>query len=864
MNRSKPLSPSQPLARGAAQPRRQSQGLRQVPLATAIAAVLAGIPVAYGAADEGLALDEIVVTAQKKSENLQNVPISIDVFDAKKLDQLNIVSLDDYVKYSPSVSYVRGQGQGGNGQPGTSHIYIRGVVSGGDGNHSGSQPSVGTYLDEQPVTTIDGTVDVHLYDIQRVEVLEGPQGTLYGASSESGTIRIITNKPDASKFSAGYDVQGNKVGHGGTGWEIEGFVNIPLSPVAAIRLVGWDEHDAGYISNVAGTNAAACIVNGVRTFPTWSGQSASATTCPAVGVIGAGAISNAAYVKSNYNTVDTRGARAALKLDLGDHWTVLPTIMGQNLTTQGFFGYDPAVGDLQVAHFGPESSNDSFVQTALTVEGKYSNFDLTYAGAYMKRTTHSIADYSDYSEFYDRLYGSGANWAGNNGKPIDPQQLVIDRGYFEKWSHELRLQSPQDEPLRGIVGVFIQRQLHDIFQQYTMPGYGFNNPYGSLAVGGNPNGLAQSLSIPALANTIWLTSEQRVDQDQAIFAQGTWDITQSLSLNGGLRYYKYDNTLEGFFGYSANYDAALKSTTGAASCFGPASTEDAPCQNFNQRVTGTGTVPRLNLTYKFDADKLAYFTYSKGFRPGGVNRVSGQAPYQADTLVNYELGWKTQWFDHRLRWNGAAFWENWKNFQFSFLVPPSINVIANGGTARIRGIENDLEFAATSALTLSANFTVLDPVLTQDYCGTSGVTSCASQVTTENYGPNLTGPLAPSGTTLPVTPKFKGNLVARYNFGEVANWNTFGQLSYVYQSSVRPLLQVDRANVVGIQPAYGMFDLAVGAHDERSTVQFVITNVSDERAQLTRFAQINPLNDNQIYVIPAQPRTFAIKFGQKF
>jgi iron complex outermembrane receptor protein len=145
----------------------------------------------------------------EKVENLQNVPIAIEVFDSQKLEQLNVVNLDDYVKYSPSVAYVRGQGQGGNGQPGSSHIYMRGVVSGGDGNHSGSQPSVGTYLDEQPVTTIDGTVDMHIYDVQRIEVLEGPQGTLYGASSESGTIRIITNKPDPTKFEAGYDLDGN-------------------------------------------------------------------------------------------------------------------------------------------------------------------------------------------------------------------------------------------------------------------------------------------------------------------------------------------------------------------------------------------------------------------------------------------------------------------------------------------------------------------------------------------------------------------------------------------------------------------------------------------------------------------------------
>ena len=273
--------------------------LRYAPLASAISAILAGAPAAHAATEaETGGLEEIVVTAQKKVENMQNVPISIEVLDSAKIEKLHIANLDDYVKYSPSIAYVRGEGQGGNGQPGSSHIYIRGVVSGGT-NHSGSQPSVGSYLDEQPVTTIDGTVDVHIYDIQRIEVLEGPQGTLYGASSQSGTVRIITNKPDPTHFSASYDVQGNKVSHGGRGYEVEAYANIPLSSAAAIRLVGYYEKDAGFIDNVAGTNKSACIENGVRTFPTWDGVPSSfpaVTPCPAPGKIGAGAISNAASI----------------------------------------------------------------------------------------------------------------------------------------------------------------------------------------------------------------------------------------------------------------------------------------------------------------------------------------------------------------------------------------------------------------------------------------------------------------------------------------------------------------------------------------------------------------------------------------
>jgi iron complex outermembrane recepter protein len=272
----------------------RQRALRRLPLAASISAILAGAsPVVHaaGAADaETNTLEEVVVTAQKRTENLQDVPISIEVLDNTKLEQLHVVSLDDYVKYSPSIAYSRSEGQGGNGQPGTSHIYMRGVTSGANENHSGSQPSVGTYLDEQPVTTIDGSLDIHIYDIQRIEVLEGPQGTLYGSSSEAGTVRIITNKPDPTKFEAGYDVEGNRVDHGGTGWQAQGFVNLPISSIAAIRLVGWDEHDAGFIDNVAGSTTIGCVKNGVRTYPTWAGvpnNFPTVTPCPAPTTLGA-------------------------------------------------------------------------------------------------------------------------------------------------------------------------------------------------------------------------------------------------------------------------------------------------------------------------------------------------------------------------------------------------------------------------------------------------------------------------------------------------------------------------------------------------------------------------------------------------
>ena len=854
-----------------------------IPVASAL---LTAMPAAYAQQEPASAagpptggLEQIVVTAQKRVENLQDVPISVQVLDTAKLEQLNIVNIDDYVKFAPGIAYVRGEGQGGNGEPGESHIYIRGIASGGT-NHSGSQPSVGEYLDEQPVTTIDGNVDIHIYDIQRIEVLEGPQGTLYGASSQSGTVRIITNKPDPTKFSAGVDVQGNHILTHGSGYEIEGFVNIPITSNMAVRLVGWDEHDGGYISNVAGTNANACIFNGVRTFGAWSGQPETnwyANTalpppyypCTPVSSapLGAGSINNAAYLKSDYNPVNTKGGRGALRWNLGN-WTLTPTFMAQNVTTEGFFAYDPSVGDLQLAHFSPENSSDSWYQSALTVEGKMSNLDLVYSGGFFKRDTHSLADYSDYSSFYDRVYGSGIYWTGNSGNPIMPQELVNSRHDFEKWSHELRVSTPAQLPVKGTFGVFIQRQLHNIFEQYIMPGYGFVNPYGSSQ---NPAGLADAYSIPTLFQTIWLTDETRVDRDQAAFAEATWDMTRQLSLTGGIRAYKYDNTLDGFFGYSNGYTSG----SGMAHCFRdaagnfiPTPVKFAPCTDLAKRIADHGTVPRVNLTYKLMPDAMVYATYSKGFRPGGVNRTAaaGIPPYSADFLKNYEVGWKTQLFDRRLRWNGAIFREDWNNFQYSFLGVNSVTIIENGASARVTGLESSIEWAPTRKFLGSLNFQWINPYLTQPLC---------------SHGPPCPGThadgvfsyvWAPEGTHLPISPDFKGSVVARFNLNPIGKWEPYIQGNWTYQSSASVQLRVDQNAVVGSMPPYALVDLRMGATNDKLSAEFFVTNLFDRLAQLSRFTQTAPTLsdtsprpvDTQPYIIPAQPRAIGLKVAMRF
>src|SRR5437868_896097 len=186
---------------------------------------------------------EIIITATKREENLQNVPISVQAIGTRRLDQLNISNFEDYTKQLPSVSF-------DTSQPGSTTVYVRGVATGSDGNHTGSLPQVGFYLDEQPITTIGGTLDIHIYDIARIESLAGPQGTLYGASSEAGTIRIITNKPELGVTAGRVDGEINTIDHGGVGGNLEGMLNLPIGDHIAFRGVAFYQRDAGYIDNV--------------------------------------------------------------------------------------------------------------------------------------------------------------------------------------------------------------------------------------------------------------------------------------------------------------------------------------------------------------------------------------------------------------------------------------------------------------------------------------------------------------------------------------------------------------------------------------------------------------------------------------
>ncbi|HMO76660.1 MAG TPA: TonB-dependent receptor [Sphingopyxis sp.] len=715
---------------------------------------------------------DIVVTASKREENLQDVPMAITAIGAERLDELQVKEFQDVVKFLPSVTIQ-------TLAPGFSQVYFRGVASGENANHSASLPTVGTYLDEMPITTIQGALDIHAYDLARVEALAGPQGTLYGASSMAGTIKLVTNRPDTGGTYGSVGFELNKVARGDFGGVAEGFVNAALSERAALRLVGWYRRDGGYIDNIAGS----------RTYPS-----------------GGFTQNNAALVEKNYNDVDVYGARLALGIDLDDDWTIRPLVMGQVQKADGNFAQERSSAvtkSLQTVQYNPETSKDKWIQAALTIEGKIGSWDLTATGGHMRRSTRVQSDYSDYAYFYDALYGYGAYFYDNNGDLVSPNQYIQGIDRYKRSFGEIRIASPADARIRFIGGLFWQRQAHNIEQNYII------------------DNIADDITVTGTASDIWLTKQLRIDRDYAAFGELSFDITDQLTLTGGGRVYKFDNSLVGFFGYSAGFS----SRTGEAVCFAGPVVANSPCTNLDKRTKDTDFIHKLNLTYKISDDALVYATWSRGFRPGGINRRGTLPPYGPDTLDNYELGWKTSWGP--LRWNGAVYQQDWKGIQLSFLGANGLTEIRNAGIARIRGIETDIAYRE-GGLSLSAGVSYNDAEIRRDFCLMANATyDCTTP------GNAL---LAPAGTRLPVTAKFKGNAVARYEW-PVGDLNAHVQFAVNHIGARRSDLRPFENGIVGNFDAYTTADVSVGVKGDGWKAEAFATNLFNSRGVINSAVQ---------------------------
>ena len=776
---------------------------RSISLILAGSAVSATIVGPTQAQEAGLpALEEIVVTAQKREQNLQDVAVSMQVLGNQQLENLDVRGFDDFINFLPTVQLASG---GAGLGPGFGQVYMRGIVSGGDGNHSASMPSVGYYLDEQPVTTINQVLDIHIYDVARIETLAGPQGTLYGQGSQAGTIRIITNKPVMGETEGGLDLEVNGTDSGDPGYDLSGFANIPVGERAAIRLVGWHKKLGGYID----------VVPTTMTFPGPTMVSGPQTNT----------IDNLSFAKDNANEITTTGLRSLLKIDLNDTWSVTPGLMLQSSDNEGYWEHNPDFfGDLETGRLWPAAGEDDWYQASLTLDGSFGDIDVVYAGAYLDRQQDYEYDYSDYTEYwayiltnpdyYDYEY---CVYYSDRLLPSDPfypaecavgTQYVNAQNKFSRHSHELRFQSPQDNSLRWIAGAFYQSQEHNFDLQWTVPDVDVAR---SVVEGGN---------------VVWQTYQIREDQDTAFFGELSFDFSDQLTGTVGARYFEYDNSLYGFNGFLVHCTGQYIDGDFVEIPADEGGEIQYPC--FNTRILddvakGDDWAFKVNLEYNIDDDKLIYFTWSEGFRAGGVNRarVPGIPTYDPDFVTNYEVGWKLLLGGGAVRFNGAAYKIDWDDFQFGFLdfTVSNLTIVQNVGNSSTTGLEWDLTWAVTDNNTLSFAGSYNDAKLETSFWR-------RDQERIDGLPAN-----APKGTPMPYVPEFQLTGIWRSNF-EIASMPSFFQAAVAYTGA--RWNDLDTLNVPARQEmdAYTLVNLSGGIENDNWTAALYVKNVFDERAEI--------------------------------
>ncbi|MBR51732.1 MAG: TonB-dependent receptor [Gammaproteobacteria bacterium] len=617
--------------------------------ATAIAsAVLAS---ATSVAQEDMMIEEVIVSAQKKAENLQNVPISVTTLSSDELESLNIKDFSDYVLQLPAASAVQRR-------PGQGQIFMRGISDGGNVNQSLQGPAVAIYLDESPVTMIGDNLDVHVYDIERVESLTGPQGTLYGAASQAGNLKIITKKP-SSEFDSGFNISAESTRGGDGSTMVEGYVNIPLSANAALRFVGYNDRDGGFIDSV----------NDSITFPV-SGITRS----------------NEVFVEDNFNDSVKDGYRAALRVDLNENWKLDVNYMGQETSTNGVWDHNPdELGEYNVSRFYDDKTHDEWTRFSTTLSGDLGFADLTFTTSSLERDFEVLSDYSHYSidGFVEGYYTCYEYYFG---PCVDPSIQFENDTHQEYDTTEIRLSSKEGDKLNWILGAFQTENITEYDSQWHVPAI-------------NP-----AAAVPGSKDLYYQTDQVRSEEESAIFGEIYYQLNDKIELTFGHRSFDNETTLKGFVGtvWWPNY--ILGSSTRP--------------DNVNSLYDGSDSISKFNFSYQVDNNSMIYITLSEGYRPGGANRTTQLgATYDADFLTSTELGFKSISMDGRLRLNGAMYQMDWDDIQLGWF-DSSISLLGlvdNIGKANSNGFEIDAKYILSDNVTVALGYANNEAKLKEDY-----------------------------------------------------------------------------------------------------------------------------------------------------
>ena len=764
------------------------------------------------AADSERQLEKIIVTSTRRSENQQEVPLAVQAMSGQKLQQLGIDSFEDYVALLPGVS---SEGQG----PGKQETYIRGVSAGRSDVRLagiGGEPSVAFYLDEAPITTPGRNIDLYAVDLQRVEVLKGPQGTLFGASSQAGTVRLISNKPDLVDFRAGGEFGISTTKSGAISNQSEGFVNIPLvEDVFAIRLAGYSSTDGGFIDNELATTQLPLTNPGLGgTIPSSRLE-----------------VTNATYAKDDYNEATYRGMRASALWQINDEWDLLVQHTSQQLDTEGSFEYDPSISDdddLNVTTFSPVEGNDEVNLTQWTVNGMLGDLEVIYNGSFTDRTYQGNTDYTAYIEVGPFVPYYICTYPGYD-ECFSPVMTTSEQFETERSVHEIRVSTNADERFRAIGGVFYDDQQLNSLTDFNYAGSvqaGFSPNFPIPGAFTNTDGSARP------AGVTYFNDYQSDREEISVFGEIAYDVTEAVTLTFGARHYEIDIGLKGQspFGQRAAGPEADAGTNVDENLAGLTPT------------TLSGTIYKGNIRWKMNDDAMFYLTYSEGFRSGGFNRsanVNGiPASFDTDDVTSVELGWKTAWLDNTLRFNGAIYNVDFSDMQQSVLDLDIANnsFFDNVGTSKINGLEFDLNWTANDYLDVFGSFSYIDSELT-------------------DIPDNLLVGIAPVGSNLPYAPETEGVLGARI-------YQEAGDFSIVYQgvfkwtdSRFNSLVADDRVEL----PSYNQVNLSASISKDDWRATFFIDNATDSLGQVAAGSA-----DNVFRVSPTRPRTIGFRVSYDY
>jgi len=754
------------------------------------------------AEEEATRLEEIVVTGTKRgAQRIQDVPETIQAIGSGQIEDLLATDFTDLAGQVPSLQF---QDLG----PGDKEFIIRGI-------NSDATATVGVYYGESVITARnkqDGggrQALFEMHDLDRIEVLKGPRGTTFGAGSMSGTIRFIPNRPDPTAWDFDAEVEISDTNNGGGNQRANGMINVPVvEDELAVRAVGWITRESGFVDNVrlGNENINSNDVDGGRFALRW-------TPIPELDI-------NASVTLQNR--------------DVGGSSRFSPRFQQNYRGNLEMFGFDtPELGDLTNDDFNVSDWDEDMTLYSLVAEydagwGEFlatSNFfnrDITFRFD----STPVLLNFADALNF--PILGTPAVTRQPQGRDV--------------WTNEFRFNSDFDGPVNFMVGAFVSREDKE-FDVEVLAVDDKGEPIGPF----NPEGdffIDEMNGVPFEEREAAIFGRTKSDDldKEAIFGEVTVDITERLQLVGGVRLFQWDITSAG---------ADTKPFLG----FGGGAT-------LIDVSTGTDTAQfRANVSYDVSEDHLVYFTAAEGFRVGGtndnaINPTGAPIPvgFEPDNLWNYEIGWKTSWFDDRLILNGAAYLIFWDDLQVSSIDPSgAFPFIDNAGEARVDGFEFSLTARPMRGLELRLGGSFQDARITED------------QPLADPNSPTFDPNAGRKGDEIPNVPDLQGFFSAQYQYPIAAELGGFQNLDGVFRVDVSYRGETDtefrETSPFNVDlDSYALVNLKAGIQSEHWRFSVFGRNVTDQRAEVDA---INTTQD-PLGRITARPATYGLNVAYDF